>query len=625
VNADSWIESLGWLPEAAPLTRRSEAPGFDALRGLASSRRDFAQMERLARLARGVAADPGAVAAGDRPRIWLTGNVTLDFLAPALEATGPRFGLLPQVELAPFDQILMPLLSGDARLEALAPDTIVLVLDLLPRLAALDPTDDPTPVLEAQLGEVEQLGALAAERYGARLLVTTTPAPVTQLFGHLEAALASTARSAIERFNEALRGLSSISTVDFHGWANLVGLARWRVPRMWHKAKLAFAPELTPLAADLVLRAVAAQRGKSRRCLVLDLDNTLWGGVVGDDGPEHVLIGQGNAVGEAHLAVQQLARQLQRRGVVLAVSSKNEHATALLPFQTRDEMALSLDDIAVFQANWRDKASNIEAIADTLGLGLASLVFLDDNPAERAQVRMALPEVAVPELPEDPADFPLALSAPGYFEATGFSVEDRKRGQDYAANARRVQLKAEAGDLDSYLRSLAMVLELESFTDVRLPRVAELFAKTNQFNLTLERYNEIEVRRRMGEGFSVQATLRDRFGDNGLIAAVLVETGPVVWTISNWVMRCRVLGRRVEEAVLDYIVAAARAAGAEQLRGRFVQGPRNDLVREHYPRLGFAPLGADPEGEASFTLTIADFEAPRLPFAASGEAAQADR
>ncbi len=272
--------------------------------------------------------------------------------------------------------------------------------------------------------------------------------PSETLFGSLDRALPGTLRSIIDNINRELAEFVLASgdvLLDVAGLAETVGLADWHDPQLWNMAKFAFSDQLIPLYGDHVARTVAAIRGKSRKVLILDLDNTVWGGVIGDDGLDGINVAQGDANGEAHLAVQRLALDLRQRGVVLAVSSKNTEEVAREPFEKHPEMLLKLDHIAVFRANWNDKATNIQAIAEELSLGLDAMVFLDDNPVERGLVRTLLPQVAVPELPKEPAYYARTLAASGYFEAVAFSSEDLKRAGFYQDNAKRASLQKQVG------------------------------------------------------------------------------------------------------------------------------------------------------------------------------------
>src|SRR6185312_454811 len=298
------------------------------------------------------------------------------------------------------------------------------------------------------------------------------------------------------------------------------GLAAWHDPALWHRAKQEVHPSAAPGYGDLVARLLAAALGRSSKALVLDLDNTLWGGVIGDDGLEGIKLGQGSALGEAFVAFQRYARDLARRGVILAVCSKNDEANALEPFEKHPEMVLRREDIACFAANWTDKASNLREIAERLNIGLDAVVFADDNPFERNIVRRELPMIAVPELPEDPALFSRCLADAGYFEATSLTNEDFERTALYQTNAARESLLASTTDLDAYLRSLEMTLVYRPIDEPGMTRVVQLINKTNQFNLTTTRYTEGDIRSIQADerAIALQFRLVDKLGDNGMIA-----------------------------------------------------------------------------------------------------------
>jgi len=338
----------------------------------------------------------------------------------------------------------------------------------------------------------------------------------------------------------------------------------------------------------------------------------VWGGVIGDDGIEGIKIGQGSAVGEAFLGLQQYALELRERGVILAVSSKNDDAVARRVFKEHPEMLLRESHISVFQANWSEKFRNLEAIAQKLNIGLDALVLVDDNPAERAQVRAALPMVAVPELPKDPSWYARAVAAAGYFEAVGFSAEDRLRAESYASDAQRAEVRAQARDLGDYLLSLEMVLTVKPFDQQGRQRIVQLINKTNQFNLTTRRYTEAEVVAMEADPSisTFQVRLEDKFGDLGMIAVVIartsVEAQETVWDLDTWLMSCRVLGRKVEEVMLNRVVEAARNQRVARLRGRYVPTAKNGMVADFYTRLGFRTVEPSADGGAIFEQKIAD-------------------
>jgi FkbH-like protein len=289
------------------------------------------------------------------------------------------------------------------------------------------------------------------------------------------------------------------------------------------------------------------------------------------------------------------------------VSSKNTDSVAREAFLKHPDLLLRLDHIAVFQANWEDKAANIRAIAGELSLGLDAVVFLDDNPVERGLVRKLLPEVAVPELPEDAADYAETLSAAGYFEAIAFTVEDKHRVQYYKENVMRGNLKTSANNLDDYLASLEMTITFQPFDSAGRARIVQLINKSNQYNLTTRRYTEPEILALENdpEAFTLQVRLADVFGDNGMISVVICRTSqPGVWDIDTWLMSCRVLGRRVEHAVLQEMVKHAQAQGIDKLSGTYQPTERNKLVVNHYAGLGFSKVYEQENGLTGWELKV---------------------
>jgi FkbH-like protein len=345
------------------------------------------------------------------------------------------------------------------------------------------------------------------------------------LLGNQEHRLNNSPATLLEQINCGIRSAAdehSVAVLSLDIFAREQGIRRWYDPGLWYRAKQEVHPAMSPVYGEQVARIAAALNGQSRKCLVLDLDHTLWGGGIGDDGLEGIVLGQGSAAGEAHLELQRYAKGLMQRGVVLAVCSKNDEANSLLPFERHPEMVLRRSDIACFVANWRDKPANLRSIAQQLNLGLDALVFVDDNPVERGLVRKELPMAAVPEMPEDPAEYVRVLAGAGYFEGLGVTGEDRERTAQYAANARREAGEASATDLLSYLASLGMELEWKPFDSAGRARIVQLINKTNQFNLTTRRRSEAEVERMMEQpgALTLQFRLKDVYGDNGMIGVI---------------------------------------------------------------------------------------------------------
>jgi len=393
---------------------------------------------------------------------------------------------------------------------------------------------------------------------------------------------------------------------DLDHLSSVAGRWQWSDERFYHHAKLPCAPEFLVDYAHSVSSLIATQLGQSRKCLVMDLDNTLWGGVIGDDGLGGIRLGQGDGEGEAYQSFQRYVRDLGRRGVILAVCSKNEEHIAREVFEKHTEMVLRLSDIACFVANWQDKASNLRAIASRLNIGLNSLVFVDDNPMERSIVRHLVPEVAVPELPEDPAGYVHALERHRYFQSVALNPEDLQRTEMYHANVERESAEASAGSLDEFLRSLAMVARVAPIGMGNLERATQLINRSNQFNLTTRRYSAGEIMQRVNDPNSVTLTvsLADRFGDNGLISVIIACCADGVLDIDTWVMSCRVLKRGVEVFVLDHLSRAGLERGLGVLRGEYVPTAKNVIVRDHYEALGFARAGSAEDGRTVWELKL---------------------
>ena len=403
--------------------------------------------------------------------------------------------------------------------------------------------------------------------------------------------------------------------LDLDRWAAGAGHDTWFPPARWHHAKQLVAPAMAPLYGDYVARAVVAAVGASKKVLVLDLDDTLWGGVIGDDGIDGIVLGPGSAAGDAYVAFQRFAKALNDRGVILAVCSKNTPSLAEEAVQRHPEMVLRRTDFASFQANWDDKPQNLRRIAHELNVGLDALVLVDDDPAERALVRAELPMVCVPELPDDVAGYPRRLSDAGYFDAASFTQEDRNRAQQYQANARRAQGRVAASDVNAFLRGLDMRLEVAPFDDLHFARIVQLINKTNQFNLTNRRYTEAELRAAIASPGVVHfsARLHDRFGDSGLIGVMLAKPGESKGEllIDSWLLSCRVLGRGVEQEMLNVLVAAAQSNGIHTLIGEYRPTAKNVVVRDLFERLGFSAMPPAADGAARWTLPLAGFQPRR--------------
>jgi FkbH-like protein len=562
-------------------------------------------------------------------RLGLLSNATVDLLVPPLIATAARHGIALEIIRGGYDQAVQEALSPESGINCAKPDAVLIALDHRGLSVPSSFTDhsEAQPLVQRALDQLETIRSAIRANAQSTCILQTIPLRPEALFGSLDTVLRGSPNRVIQDINagivEKVAGTVDI-VFDVAHLANTVGLANWHSPAHWNMAKLPFSDDYGPLYAEHVCRVISALSGKSRRCLILDLDNTLWGGVIGDDGLHGIQLAEGDATGEAYRALQRFALDLRGRGIVLAVCSKNEDETARLPFRKHPEMLLRENHIAVFQANWKDKPANIRAISEELSLGLESMVFLDDNPAERAHVRQLLPEVGVPELPADPALYARTLAAAGYFEAIVLSREDVGRAHFYQDNASRVELQRQSGDLDAYLRSLNMKITFQPFDEAGRARITQLINKSNQYNLTTRRYTEAEVLRMEKDSacFTLQVRLSDVFGDNGMISVVICrEDRPAEWEIDTWLMSCRVLGRRVEQMVLKRIAEEARKRGIRKLKGTYIRTNRNKLVEDHYPKLGFVQVGDDGNGCCLYELEVETASFEDIPIAVVSDVA----
>jgi FkbH-like protein len=635
------FSELEWLPRApqdfaSQIKALSSDPALGRqLYALASHALDLNQLTKLARRISKAREEGKSLAPLTPFRLAVLSNSTVDLMTPALVATAARHGIDLEIIQPSYNQVAQEALTPDSKVNSSNPDAVLFALDFraLPLKLTFGDAETATTTVQEAMGYLQMLRNGIKSCSNAVCIFQTFAQPVEGLFGSLDRALPGTLRHLINSINrdlaEWIPGSGDV-LLDVATLAETVGLADWHNPRLWNYAKLSFSDELIPLYADHVARVVAALRGKSAKVLVLDLDNTVWGGVIGDDGLDGIRVAQGDACGEAHLAVQRMALDLRQRGIVLAVSSKNTDAVAREPFEKHPEMLLKLNHIAVFQANWNDKATNIRSIAEALSLGLDSLVFLDDNPVERGMVRKLLPEVRIPELPDDPDLYARTLAAAGYFESVAFANEDLHRASFYQDNAKRVQLQQQVGGVEAYLASLDMTITFERFNATGRSRIVQLINKSNQYNLTTRRYTEPEVIEAENDPnvFTLQVRLTDVFGDNGMISVVICRPGEAgAWEIDSWLMSCRVLGRKVEHMALREILKYAKAAGIHKLHGIYKPTDRNKLVVDHYARLGFTKLSEEDSGITHWELLVegADPESAPMKIVSQGLASVTEK
>ena len=553
-------QDLDWLPERedwASLTEgiRHQEPkeALDSFRLLANSRMDFIRAVRLDKMLQRYRSEHDLTSLIPHVRLAIIGSSTLSHLHPGIRLAALRRGILLDVYQGIYGMYRQELMDPSSGLHGFRPDVVLLALDAH-HLAEAENAD-----AESILAMLRSCWDAARESLGCPVIQQTVLPVHPYLVGNQEAQYPISPAAIVTKVNTLLRDAApkaNVHLLTVDTWAAQSGISEWFEASLWHRSKQEIHPRVSNLYGDQVGRILGALRGKSSKCLVLDLDNTLWGGVIGDDGVDGIAIGQGSEAGEAFVALQRYAKGLNQRGVILAVCSKNDEANALLPFEKRSEMILQRSDIACFVANWEDKAGNIRRIAKQLNIGLDSLVFLDDNPFERNLVRRELPMVAVPELPEDPSGYVSMLSAAGYFETLSITAEDRERGEQYRANLAREELREKATDMQGFLKALKMKLIFSPFAGKDLKRVVQLLNKTNQFNLTTRRYSEEAVQALLADKdvLTLQLRLLDVYGNNGIIALLIGRRNRnAELEIETWLMSCRVLGRQVEQATLSIL------------------------------------------------------------------------
>jgi FkbH-like protein len=544
-------------------------------------------------------------------RIALLGDAATQHYAQALSAVLKLRGWWPELYEAEYDTIQQEVLSPTSRLHSHAPDYIVLFMTtqaLMMRHGA----SRQKPALALEIAaEMSGLWDQLRQRHpGVKILQHTYPVPVERPYGNQTIAQEDTFAGCIAALNAELwiaARAGRISLIDTETQAAFYGKKHWFDERLWCQARQALSPSFLPALAKVASDAILAEEGVAVKCVVVDLDNTMWGGIVGDDGPDLIELGPTD-VGHAFQRFQQTLAELKRRGVLLAVCSKNDPALVEDVLTTHPDLILRRDDFCVVTANFTDKPTNILAIRERLNLGLDTFVFLDDSPFERSQVRELLPDVQVPDLPADPADMIAALARWNLFEGRAATGEDRDRHRYYQADTGREALRVASGDLQSYLAGLDMEAEARAFDAFTLPRVVQLLSRSNQFNLTTIRYAREELDAMCAQegvtGFSLR--LVDRFGDNGIIAVVILRAEGGDGLVDSWVMSCRVLGRGVEELILELIVDEAKRRGWRRIIGRYIPTAKNGMVSELYPRLGFVP-GRDHDKERRFALDVRSF------------------
>ena len=546
-----------------------------------------------------------------KQRLAVIGDSATQQLSTALRGESVRRNMQLNVFDADYDQMEALLLDPESELYAFRPDNILLFpCTEKAKLRFYDTVPaERIHFAERELARLQMLFAAVRSGSKAKIILSDFPEAEDSVFGSIALRTPQSFAFQLRKLNmltaeSVAADYSHVYPLALGAVQTALGREAFFEDRTWYLAKMAVRTDALLAVAGRVLDLIAALSGKVKKCVIADLDNTLWGGVIGDDGMNGIRLGE-LGDGPAFTALQRWLLELRRRGILLCICSKNNDDTAREPFLHHPEMVLRLEDIAVFVANWENKAENIRSIQKILNIGFDSLVFLDDNPFERNLVREMLPEVTVPELPEDPADVPHYLETLHLFEAAGFSEEDAARTAQYQAEASRVQSQAAFTNYEEYLASLDMHGEIRPFDGFHAPRIAQLTQRSNQFNLRTVRYSEADILAMAEDPQYVTRymTLRDRFGEHGLISVVILKREDAdTLFVDTWLMSCRVLKRGVEECLFDSIVKLTLESGCRTLTAEYLPTAKNKMVADFYDRLGMTPTG-----NGRYTLNCADY------------------
>ena len=528
-------------------------------------------------------------------KLAILGDCATQHLATALRGCGYDSGLGLTVFDADYNQINAQVMDPGSELYTFGPDAVLLQMctEKLYEAFCARPLDRRASFAEDTYARVCLIWQQINAHSRTALLQCNFPLMDDGVFGAYGNKTQDSFLFQQRKLNYLLmqgcQEVKNVYIIDLDAIQAACGRSKFSDPKLYYVAKMPISLDALPAVAQAVVRTVHSLRGAVKKCVVLDLDNTLWGGVIGDDGLRGIQIGE-LGVGHAFSDFQAWLKELKNRGILLAVCSKNNEENAKEPFEKHPEMVLRLEDFSMFVANWEDKASNIRQIQKTLNIGMDSLVFLDDNPFERNLVRSMIPEITVPELPEDPALYLQYLRGLGLFETASYSAEDSGRTKQYRELAERAVFEATFQSYDDYLEGLEMKAVAAPFDAFHYPRIAQLSQRSNQFNLRTVRYTEAEVEEiaqddsRIGLYFM----LSDRFGDHGLISVVTLdrqEGGSLF--ISQWLMSCRVLKRGMEEFIVNKIIQTAAQEGFQRVIGEYLPTAKNAMVKDLYEKMGF--------------------------------------
>jgi len=531
-------------------------------------------------------------------RLALLGDSSTQFLNIALRGEAVDTGFHLQLWEADFDQIELQTFDPNSELYRHQPEIVVLFFathKLLNNYSKKS-QEQKAHFAESHLTKLKEVVRAIQENVNAKIICYNQPEIDDTVFGNYSNSVPSSFLYQLRKINLELmnftESIRNFYVCDLSSVQNRVGRNTLFQPSIYINTEMVLSIDALPEIAARTISLVAALNGKLKKCLILDLDNTMWGGIIGDDGIENIQVGS-LGIGKAFTELQHWAKKLKNRGVILCVCSKNTEHIAKEPFEKHPDMVLRLDDFAVFVANWENKADNIRHIQQVLNIGFDSMVFLDDNPFERNLVRENIPGITVPELPEDPAEYLEHLYSLNLFETVSFSGNDSERTKQYQIEAQRVAVQKSFVNEDEFLQSLNMISVVEGFNKFNTPRVSQLSQRSNQFNLRTVRYTEGDIEE-IGKSDSYKTfsfTLEDKFGDNGLISAIILKKeNDSTLFIDTWFMSCRVLKRGMEDFILNTIMDYATEHRYAQVKGEYIATSKNEMVQHLFKNLGFSEI-----------------------------------
>lgn len=539
-------------------------------------------------------------------KIALLGDTATQFLAIAIKGLGIDYGYNINLLEAEYNQIVQQIVNSTSDLYNYHAKYII-IFQSTHRLCEIHSqvsTDQQEQLAKERLEFVKEICFF---NKNSKIIYYNYPEIGDAVFGSYANSVTSSFTYQIRRLNYELMNLSqeipNLFICDIAEVQNKYGRNFMFTPNIYINTEMVFSIDAIPLVAARTLDIIAATEGQLRKCLILDLDNTLWGGIVGDDGIEGIQLGHGLGIGKAFTELQMWIKKLKSRGIIICVCSKNNEDIAKKPFEEHPDMILHLDDIAVFMANWETKVDNIYSIQKLLNIGFDSMVFLDDNPFERNIVRENIPDIVVPELPDDPGEYLEYLYSLNLFETVSYTSIDKDRTKQYQIQAQRGFFSKSFSNETDYLKSLGMISVVEGLTKFNIPRVAQLSQRSNQFNLRTIRYTEsnIESMKIDKNYYPLTFTLKDKFSDNGLICVVIMKAlNKENLFVDTWFMSCRVLKRGMEKFTLNTMVTLAKKEGFKKIIGEYVPTPKNKMVEDHYLNLGFKKI----EGTANIQYIL---------------------